>query len=127
MDVDSEPSAESKPTQMDLEDQASRRRRRRTYSLGDFSFFFGVLNAIFRAQADAKGKGKADAAEEEKGKGKGKGDELADSIGSLSIGPGRANFKKKPVIILVIGMAGASISFALFNCHFSRTDGRPNR
>ncbi|EMS47926.1 hypothetical protein CFC21_052034 [Triticum aestivum] len=103
MDVDSEPSAESKPTQMDLEDQASRRRRR-TYSLGDFSFFFGVLNAIFRAQADAKGK--ADAAEEEKGKGKGKGDELADSIGSLSIGPGRANFKKKPVIILVIGMAG---------------------
>ncbi|KQJ91203.1 GPN-loop GTPase QQT2 [Brachypodium distachyon] len=74
MDVDSEPSAESKPTQMDLEDQT-----------------------------DVKGKGKADATEEE---GNGKGEELADSIGSLSIGPGRTNFKKKPVIILVIGMAG---------------------
>ncbi|KAG8063619.1 hypothetical protein GUJ93_ZPchr0003g18395 [Zizania palustris] len=41
-----------------------------------------------------------------KGKGKGKGEELADSIGSLSIGPERPNFKKKPVIIIVIGMAG---------------------
>ncbi|KAF0914927.1 hypothetical protein E2562_032839 [Oryza meyeriana var. granulata] len=41
-----------------------------------------------------------------KGKGKGKGEELADSIGSLSIGPERTNFKKKPVIIIVIGMAG---------------------
>jgi hypothetical protein len=42
---------------------------------------------------------------------KGKGEELADSIGNLSIGAGRTNFKKKPVIILVIGMAGASIPF----------------
>ncbi|KAL6649819.1 hypothetical protein ACP70R_014043 [Stipagrostis hirtigluma subsp. patula] len=71
MDVDADPVAASKPTQMDLEDQT-----------------------------DAKGKGKA---EEE---GSGKGEELADSIGSLSIGPGRTNFKKKPVIIIVIGMAG---------------------
>ncbi|EEC75107.1 hypothetical protein OsI_11282 [Oryza sativa Indica Group] len=39
-------------------------------------------------------------------KGKGKSEELADSIGSLSIGPERTNFKKKPVIIIVIGMAG---------------------
>ncbi|KAL6644964.1 hypothetical protein ACP70R_016572 [Stipagrostis hirtigluma subsp. patula] len=70
MDVDADPVAASKPTQMDLEDQT-----------------------------DAKGKGKA---EEE---GSGKGEELADSIGSLSIGPGRTNFKKKPVIIIVIGMA----------------------
>ncbi|KAF0914928.1 hypothetical protein E2562_032839 [Oryza meyeriana var. granulata] len=65
MDVDSDPAAEGKHTQMDLEDQT-----------------------------DAKGKGK------------GKGEELADSIGSLSIGPERTNFKKKPVIIIVIGMAG---------------------
>uniref|UniRef100_A0A0D9Z6C3 GPN-loop GTPase n=1 Tax=Oryza glumipatula TaxID=40148 RepID=A0A0D9Z6C3_9ORYZ len=63
MDVDSDPAAEGKPTQMDLEDQT-----------------------------DAKGKGKSE--------------ELADSIGSLSIGPERTNFKKKPVIIIVIGMAG---------------------
>uniref|UniRef100_A0A8I6WS56 GPN-loop GTPase n=1 Tax=Hordeum vulgare subsp. vulgare TaxID=112509 RepID=A0A8I6WS56_HORVV len=63
MDIDSEPPAESKPTQMDLEDQA-----------------------------DAEGKGKDE--------------ELAESIGSLSIAPGRTNFKKKPVIILVTGMAG---------------------
>ncbi|XP_062215805.1 GPN-loop GTPase QQT2-like [Phragmites australis] len=70
MDVDSDPAAASKPTQMDLEDQT-----------------------------DSKGKGKA----EEEGSGKG---ELADSIGSLSIGPGRTDFKKKPVIIIVIGMAG---------------------
>ncbi|XP_052149453.1 GPN-loop GTPase QQT2 [Oryza glaberrima] len=63
MDVDSDPAAEGKPTQMDLEDQI-----------------------------DAKGKGKSE--------------ELADSIGSLSIGPERTNFKKKPVIIIVIGMAG---------------------
>lgn len=75
MEVDPDPSAESKPTQMDLEDQA-----------------------------DAKGKEMADA--EEKEDGKGKGEELADSIGNLSIGSGRTNFKKKPVIILVIGMAG---------------------
>ncbi|CAL4934987.1 unnamed protein product [Urochloa decumbens] len=33
-------------------------------------------------------------------------DELTDSMGGLSIGPGRTNFKKKPVIIIVIGMAG---------------------
>jgi hypothetical protein len=39
-----------------------------------------------------------------------KSEELADSIGGLSIGPGRTNFKKKPVIIIVIGMAGASNS-----------------
>jgi hypothetical protein len=45
-------------------------------------------------------------------KGKGKSEELADSIGSLSIGPERTNFKKKPVIIIVIGMAGTSISHA---------------
>jgi GPN-loop GTPase len=51
-------------------------------------------------------KGKA---EEE---GSGKGEELADTIGNLSIGPGRTNFKKKPVIIIVIGMAGASNPFA---------------
>jgi len=70
MDVDSDPAASSKPTQMDLEDQT-----------------------------DTKGKGKAE-------EGNGKGEELADSIGSLSIGPGRTNFKKKPVIIIVIGMAG---------------------
>uniref|UniRef100_A0A452ZDR2 GPN-loop GTPase n=1 Tax=Aegilops tauschii subsp. strangulata TaxID=200361 RepID=A0A452ZDR2_AEGTS len=38
--------------------------------------------------------------------GMGKDEELADSIGSLSIAPGRTNFKKKPVIVLVIGMAG---------------------
>uniref|UniRef100_A0A0E0NU65 GPN-loop GTPase n=1 Tax=Oryza rufipogon TaxID=4529 RepID=A0A0E0NU65_ORYRU len=63
MDVDSDPAAAGKPTQMDLEDQT-----------------------------DAKGKGKSE--------------ELADSIGSLSIGPERTNFKKKPVIIIVIGMAG---------------------
>lgn len=56
-------------------------------------------------QTDTKGKGKAE-------EGSGKGEELADSIGSLSIGPGRANFKKKPVIIIVIGMAGALISLA---------------
>ena len=56
-------------------------------------------------QTDTKGKGKAE-------EGSGKGEELADSISSLSIGPGRANFKKKPVIIIVIGMAGASISLA---------------
>ena len=37
-----------------------------------------------------------------------KREELADSIGGLSIGPGRTNFKKKHVIIIVIGMAGAS-------------------
>ena len=56
-------------------------------------------------QTDTKGKGKAE-------EGSGKGEELADSIGSLSIGPGRTNFKKNPVIIIVIGMAGASISLA---------------
>ncbi|KAK3151440.1 hypothetical protein QOZ80_3AG0245900 [Eleusine coracana subsp. coracana] len=50
-------------------------------------------------QTDVKGKGKAE-------EGSAKGEELADSIGSLSIGPGRTNFKKKPVIIIVIGMAG---------------------
>lgn len=70
MDVDSDPAASSKPTQMDLEDQTN-----------------------------TKGKGKAE-------EGNGKAEELADSIGSLSIGPGRTNFKKKPVIIIVIGMAG---------------------
>ncbi|CAN6325415.1 unnamed protein product [Urochloa humidicola] len=70
MDVDSDPTATSKPTQMDLEEQT-----------------------------DAKGKGKA----EEGGM---KSEELADSIGGLSIGPGRTNFKTKPVIIIVIGMAG---------------------
>ncbi|XP_062211036.1 GPN-loop GTPase QQT2-like [Phragmites australis] len=73
MDVDSDPAAASKPSQMDLEDQT-----------------------------DAKGKGKGKVEEE----GNEKGEELADSIGSLSIGPGRTNFKKKPVIIIVIGMAG---------------------
>uniref|UniRef100_A0A0E0CZN6 GPN-loop GTPase n=1 Tax=Oryza meridionalis TaxID=40149 RepID=A0A0E0CZN6_9ORYZ len=41
-------------------------------------------------------------------KGKGKSEELVDSIGSLSIGPERTNFKKKPVIIIVIGMAVAT-------------------
>jgi GPN-loop GTPase len=61
--------------------------------------------AVEHTQTDTKGKGKAE-------EGNGKGEELADSIGSLSIGPGRTNFKKKPVIIIVIGMAGASISFA---------------
>ncbi|VAH08621.1 unnamed protein product [Triticum turgidum subsp. durum] len=76
MDIDSEPPAESKPTQMDLEDQASRRRPP-TFS---------------RGQADADGKGEDE--------------ELADSIGSLSIAPGRTSFKKKPVVVLVIGMAG---------------------
>jgi len=50
-------------------------------------------------QTDA-GKGKAEEASM-------KSEELADSIGGLSIGPGRTNFKKKPVIIIVIGMAGA--------------------
>jgi len=49
-------------------------------------------------QTDA-GKGKAEEASM-------KSEELADSIGGLSIGPGRTNFKKKPVIIIVIGMAG---------------------
>ncbi|KAJ1261042.1 hypothetical protein BS78_10G278100 [Paspalum vaginatum] len=53
----------------------------------------------FGDQADTKGKGKAE-------EGSGKGEELADSIGSLSIGSGRNSFKKKPVIIIVIGMAG---------------------
>jgi hypothetical protein len=52
------------------------------------------------------------------GEGKGKGEELADSIGNLSIGSGRTNFKKKPVIILVIGMAGASISVATIQLPF---------
>ena len=52
-------------------------------------------------QTDAKGKGKAE-------EGSMKREELADSIGGLSIGPGRTNFKKKHVIIIVIGMAGAS-------------------
>ncbi|CAL4930680.1 unnamed protein product [Urochloa decumbens] len=70
MDVDSDPAATSKPTQMDLEEQT-----------------------------DAKGKGKAE-------EGSMKSEELADSIEGLSIGPGRTNFKKKPVIIIVIGMAG---------------------
>lgn len=58
-------------------------------------------------QTDAKGKGKAE-------EGSMKSEELADSIGGLSIGPGRTNFKKKPVIIIVIGMAGASNSLARF-------------
>lgn len=56
-------------------------------------------------QTDAKGK--------EKAEGSMKSEELADSIGGLSIGPGRTNFKKKPVIIIVIGMAGASNSTVL--------------
>jgi hypothetical protein len=50
--------------------------------------------------------------------GKGKGEELADSIGNLSIGSGRTNFKKKPVIVLVIGMAGGLISFATIQLSF---------
>jgi len=54
-------------------------------------------------QTDAKGKGKAE-------EGSMKSEELADSIGGLSIGSGLTNFKKKPVIIIVIGMAGASNS-----------------
>lgn len=57
-------------------------------------------------QTDAKGKGKV-------GEGSAKSEELADSIGNLSIGPGRTDFKKKPVIIIVIGMAGASNSSGL--------------
>ena len=54
-------------------------------------------------QTDAKGKGNAE-------EGSMKREELADSIGGLSIGPGHTNFKKKPVIIIIIGMAGASNS-----------------
>ncbi|KAM0914156.1 hypothetical protein ACQ4PT_011698 [Festuca glaucescens] len=107
MEVDPEPSAESKPVEMDLEDQV--RRRRRTDSIGNLFSLFGGFDVIVHgpclcpAQEDAKGKGMADCEEKE---GKGKGEELADSIGNLSIGSGRTNFKKKPVIILVIGMAG---------------------
>jgi hypothetical protein len=67
---------------------------------------------VEHVQTDTKGKGKAE-------EGSGKGEELADSISSLSIGPGRTNFKKKPVIIIVIGMAGASISLARCSIAFS--------
>nr|CAB3496122.1 unnamed protein product [Digitaria exilis] len=88
MDVDSDPAATSKPTQMDLEQQARRRLLLAPNS-----------PVLMLVQTDAKGKGKAE-------DGSIKSEDLADSIGGLSIGPGRTNFKKKPVIIIVIGMAG---------------------
>jgi hypothetical protein len=47
-----------------------------------------------------------------------KSEELTDSIGGLSIGPGRTNLKKKPVIIIVIGMAGASNSLTHCSIEF---------
>ncbi|RLN16418.1 GPN-loop GTPase 1 [Panicum miliaceum] len=88
MDVDSDPAATSKPTQMDFEEQARRR-----------LLLPPTLPLMIFPFTDAKGKGKAE-------EGSMKSEELADSIGGLSIGPGRTNFKKKPVIIIVIGMAG---------------------
>ena len=62
-----------------------------------------VLRPSVEYMQTDEGKGKAEEASM-------KSEELADSIGGLSIGPGRTNFKKKPVIIIVIGMAGASNS-----------------